>query len=204
MTPQEQDTGQVQELLGAFYAGRIDRNAVRASVMDVILARIGCQRVSMWKFEGGAGRLNLLCFASKTVGGELDTRERRLLQSEYRDYFNALIERGTYVASDAMNDPQLAAMREPYLVPNNVLSLLDAAFMLNGRAYGKVCCEQTDAPRDWRAGDVLALRAIVTRLALLMSGQSDSVLLTTPSLPARPLPVGAARPADAPADDGTG
>lgn len=188
MPQQEQDTGQIQELLGAFYAGRIDRNEVRSSVMDVILARMGCQRVSMWKFEGGAGRLNLLCFASKTAGGEIDTRERRLAQSEYRDYFNALIERGTYVASDAMNDPALAAMREPYLVPNNVRSLLDAAFMLNGRAYGMVCCEQTDAPRDWRAGEVMALRAIVTRLALLMSAQSESVLWTTPSLPARALP----------------
>ena len=95
-------------------------------------------------------------------------------------------------------------MREPYLVANNVLSLLDAAFMLNGRAYGMVCCEETDAPRDWRAGDVLALRAIVTRLALLMSGASDSVLWATPSLPARSLAVGGARPADAPSDDGTG
>ena len=81
MTPQEQDTARVQELLGAFYAGRIDRHAVRDSVMDVILARIGCQRVSMWKFESSAGRLDLLCFASKTVGGELDTRERRLCRA---------------------------------------------------------------------------------------------------------------------------
>ena len=204
MTPQEQDTGQVQELLGAFYTGRIDRNAVRSSVMDVILARMGCQRVSMWKFEGGAGRLDLLCFASKTAGGELDSRERRLAQSEYRDYFNALIERGTYVASDAMNDPALAAMREPYLVPNHVRSLLDAAFMVNGRAYGMVCCEQTDAPRDWRAGDVMALRAIVTRLALLMSAQPESVLWTTPSLPARAMPGDAKPVTDARADDGTG
>ena len=86
-----------------------------------------------------------------------------------------------------MNDPALQAMREPYLVPNNVRSLLDAAFMLNGRAYGMVCCEETAAPRDWRAGDVLALRAIVTRLALLMSGAPESVLWTTPSLPAQAL-----------------
>ena len=193
MSPQEQDTGRIQELLGAFYAGRIDRNAVRSSVMDVILARMACQRVSMWKFEGGAGRLNLLCFASKAAGGEIDTRERRLLQSEYRDYFNALIERGIYIASDAMNDPALAAMREAYLVPNHVRSLLDAAFMLNGRAYGMVCCEQTDAPRDWRAGEVMALRAIVTRLALLMSARPDSVLWTTPSLPARALPAASRR-----------
>jgi GAF domain-containing protein len=187
MTPQEADAARLGEILGAFYAGRIDRNTCRSSVIDVVLARIGCQRVSMWKFEGGPGRLNLLCFAAKTAGGALDTTERRLAQDEYRTYFNALIERGTYVSGDALNDPALAAMREPYLVAHNVRSLLDAAFLLNGRAYGMVCCEQTTALRDWRAGEVMALRAIVTRLALLMSGAPESVLWTTPSLPLHPL-----------------
>src|SRR5438045_3780499 len=152
MTPQDADAARLGEVLGAFYAGRIDRNACRSAVIDVVLARIGCQRVSMWKFEGSPGRLNLLCFASKTAGAPLDTTERRLAQDEYRDYFNALIERGTYVSSDALRDPALAAMREAYLVPNHVRSLLDAAFLLNGRAYGMVCCEETKAPREWRAG----------------------------------------------------
>ena len=187
MTPQEADAARLQEILGEFYAHRIDRNTCRAAVIDVVLARIGCDRVSMWKFEGGPGRLNLLCFAAKTAGGPLDTTERRLAQAEYRIYFNALIERGTYVSSDAMNDDALAAMRAAYLVPNHVRSLLDAAFMLNGRAYGMVCCEQTASARDWRAGDVMALRAICTRLALLMSGAPESVLWTTPSLPLQSL-----------------
>ena len=74
-------------------------------------------------------------------------------------------------------------MRESYLVAHDIRSLLDAAFMLNGRAYGMVCCEETLATRDWRAGDVIALRAIVTRLALLMSGAPESALWSTPSLP---------------------
>jgi len=155
--------------------------------MDVVLTRIGCQRVSMWKFEGEPGHLSLLCFAAKTADGELDFSEKRLVQSEYRDYFNALIERGTYVASDALAAPALQPMRANYLVPNNVLSLLDAAFMLNGRAYGMVCCEETQTRRDWRVGDVSALRAIVTRLALIMSGAPESVLWTTPSLPLQSL-----------------
>jgi GAF domain-containing protein len=183
MSPQDADAARLGEILGTFYAGRIERNACRSAVIDVVLARMGCQRVSMWKFEGVPDRLNLLCFASKTGGGPLDTTERRLAQHEYRAYFNALIERGTYVSGDALNDPALAAMREPYLVPNHVRSLLDAAFLLNGRAYGMVCCEETEAPREWRAGEVMALRAIVTRLALLMSGAPESVLWTTPSLP---------------------
>src|SRR5829696_6741304 len=110
MTPQEADGARLQEILGRFYAGEIDRNACRSAVIDVVLARIPCQRVSMWKFEGSPGRLQLLCFASKTAGGALDTAPRRLAQSEYRDYFNALVERGTYVSGDALNDPALQRM----------------------------------------------------------------------------------------------
>lgn len=180
----------MQEILSQFYAGRIDRNAARSGVIDVVQNRLACARVSMWKFDGNEGDLNLLCFAAKTTGGELDVTERRLAQNEYRDYFNALIERGTFVSADAMNDPALQAMRESYLLAHNVTSLLDAAFMLNGRAYGMVCCEETKTTRAWSAGDVFALRAIVTRLALLMSGAPESVLWSTPSRPLQTIVVG--------------
>ena len=185
MSPPDLDSPRLQELLSRFYAGRIDRNAARSGVIDIVMARIGCARVSMWKFDGAAGDLSLLCFASKASGGELDVSERHLVQSEYRDYFNALIERGVFVSADAMNDPALHAMRESYLLANNVTALLDAAFMLNGRAYGMVCCEETKSTRAWSAADVAALRAVVTRLALIMSAAPESVLWSTPSRPLR-------------------
>ena len=187
MSQQELDGARLQETLGEFYAGRIDRPAVRSAVMEVVLARIGCQRVSMWKFEGTPGRLSLLCFAAKTASGKVDFSETRLAQSEYRDYFNALIERGIYVSGDALDTPALQPMRESYLVPHDVRSKLDAAFMLNGRAYGIMSCEETTARRDWRVAEVSALRAIVTRLALIMSGAPESVVWTTPSLPLQAL-----------------
>ena len=76
----------------------------------------------------------------------LDTNERRLHRSEYRAYFNALILKGTYRSDDAMNDPALQPMRESYLVPHHVVSMLDAAFLLNGRAYGAICCEESSGP----------------------------------------------------------
>jgi GAF domain-containing protein len=183
MIAPEQDAARLQEITGLFYAGRISRDEARSSVIDVVQARIGCARVSLWKFEAHEGELSLLCFASKVAGGALDTSERRLAQSEYRDYFNALIERGVFVSGDAMNDPALQPMREHYLVANHVTSLLDAAFTLNGRTYGMICCEETESARAWRAGDVMGLRAIVTRLALLMSSAAESRLWQTPSRP---------------------
>ncbi|MEO8525767.1 MAG: GAF domain-containing protein [Caldimonas sp.] len=188
MTPHDHDAARLQEILSQFYAGRIDRNAARLGVIEVVLARIGCARVSMWKFDGSEGDLNLLCFAAKSAGGGLDLTERRLAQSEYRDYFNTLVERGTFVSADAMSDPALHAMRDSYLLVHGVKSLLDAAFMLNGRAYGMVCCEETKEARAWSAGDVFALRAIVTRLAVLMSAAPESLLWSTPSRPLQAIP----------------
>lgn len=158
-------------------------------MLDVILRRLKCARVSLWKFDGEGDDLRLLCFASKTSGGVLDTTEKGLSRSEYRDYFNALIERGTYLSEDAMNDPALRPMRENYLVPNNVMSMLDAAFLLNGRAFGMICCEETAQQRHWRPSDVATVRAIVTKLALLMSGARESNLWVTPSVPLREMPL---------------
>ena len=64
--------------------------------------------------------------------------------------------------------------------------MLDAAFVLNNRTYGMVCCEEPYR-REWRTSDVVALRAIVNKIALLMWNAPDTVLLRTPSLPLRVL-----------------
>lgn len=187
MTPQAQDATRLQEISSAFVAGKYSRNEARSAVIQLIFDRIRCSRVSLWRFDGAPGELSLLCFASRSVGGELDTLERRLGAAEYRDYFNTLVNSGMYVSHDAQSDPHLQPMRQNYLLPNHVLSLLDAAFMVNGRAYGMVCCEQTDTPRTWRAPEVAAVRAIVAKLAMLMAGAGDPALWGSPSIPMTPI-----------------
>ena len=83
-----------------------------------------------------------------------------------------------------MNDPVLQPMRQNYVLANNVVSMLDAAFVLNNRTYGMVCCEEPHR-REWTASDTVSLRAIVNKIALLMWNAPDTVLLSTPSLPLR-------------------
>ena len=106
---------------------------------------------------------------------------------DYGAFVKVLLESGIYVSGDAAADPVLRPLRERYLGPDRVGALLDAAFLLNNRAYGMVCCE-APAPREWAASEVFALRAICNRLALLMWTAPDSVLQTTPSLAVRPPP----------------
>jgi GAF domain-containing protein len=185
------ESTRLQSICAAFYSGAMSRDEARSSVIDVIFGRLRCSRVSLWRFDGHPGDLSLLCFASKAAGAALDTTESRLRESEYREYFGALVQSGMYASVDAMTDVNLLPMRENYLLPHDVRSMLDAAFTVNGRAFGMVCCEQADRIRRWRADEVAALRAMVAKLALLMATAPDEILWGTPSLPLAPFPKGA-------------
>jgi GAF domain-containing protein len=184
----------LQEIASHFYSHKIDRNTARAAVIDVFLAELKCSRVSLWRFDERPSGIRLLCFASKTPQGVLDTRESQLLESEYQDYFDELVKTGLYVCDRASTDEGLRPMRKNYLLPNHVESLLDGAFMLNGRAYGMVCCEQTDTLRHWQLDEIAAMRAMMGKLALIMASAKDPELRKTPSLSMDPIAVGDSRP----------
>lgn len=186
MTPQAEDSARLHALLGDMYAARTTRARTQSAVIDVVLARLRCARVSMWKLDGIGAEQTLLCFASKTARGDFDTSERRLQRAEFRDYVDLLVGTGTHASVDARNDPALQPMRERYLVANDVVSMLGAAFVLNNETYGMVCCEEPQR-REWKPSDAVSLRAIVNKIALLMWNAPDSVLLKTPSLPLRAL-----------------
>ena len=78
MTPQAEDSARLQELLGEMYAERAARSETLSAVIDIVLARLRCARVSMWKFDPIGDELTLLCFGSKTADGVFDTSDRRL------------------------------------------------------------------------------------------------------------------------------
>ena len=175
----------LQQIATAFYADEMTRDAARSAVIDVVFGRPKRSRVSLWRFDGEPGLSRLLCFAAKFSGQARVTRQRALLGQKYSAYFDALVRSGRYASADAMSDANLAPMRASYLVPNRVHSMLDAAFMVNGRAFGMVCCEQTDALRAWRTDEIADLRAIVAKLAMLMVSARDKVLWATKSRPMR-------------------
>ena len=187
MKNQAVDALHLQTINTRFMAGEITRDQARLAVIDLIMLRLHCSRVSLWRFDGEPGNLSMLCFAAKEVGGELDTLEKRLELSEYRHYFDALIHQGAYVSNDALHDPHLQGMRGNYLERHGIMAMLDAAFSVNGRIYGMACCEQIGSVRVWRADELTDLRAIVAKVIILLAGTNDLALWGSPSLPMTPL-----------------
>lgn len=143
----------------------IDSAHYRRELAGVLQRRFACSRVGLWRIFGGSGERVMRCLARHDASTGYSPGGEAIHESDYRDYFAKLVSDGVYVAEDTWNDPVLAPMCEPYLVPSNVRSLMDAAFTLNGQTFGVVCCEEIGALRQWAAVDVRALKraaALVT------------------------------------------
>lgn len=178
----------IEGIAADFYAGAIDRDTARSALTDEVIDWVDCSSVSLWRFDGAPGSLVLRCFAVKSQGALLANVDSIIRQDEFRAYFDALIETGVYISDDAGIDPTLAPMRRSYLGPFQVRSMLDAAILVNGRAYGMVCCEQADHQRHWRPDEIAGLRAIAARIARVTAAANDPALWGSPSLPLVPLP----------------
>lgn len=182
MTTLSDDLALLQDISGAYYAGKIDAGEFWSRLCDVALTRLACSRVSLWRFDGEPGALALRCFAAKHAGDPMLRFDVRLSKSGYEAYYEVLRQGGVYASDDTLADPNLEPMRESYLLEHGIVSMLDAAYMVNGRAYGVICCEQTDRSRHWRRADITALRTLVAKTAVLMAGAGDAALWGAPSM----------------------
>ena len=187
MPDRNDEATRLQQIVGDHVDGVLSCDQARAAVVEVVFDRLDIDRISLWRFvlpaSGGPRELELACFCAAHRGGPLGTCDDRLVLDEYRDYWNALVERGFFASADALGDAALQPMREAYLQKHDIRSILDAAFSLNGRAHGLICCETIGRRMAWRPADIQRLRSITTRLAVLLAAADVPLLWDAPSLP---------------------
>ena len=197
MATQPGDLAPLQAIASAFSAGQIGLWEAAGEVLQALMDRLQCSRVSLWGFELEGGQRALRCVVSKLAHEDLRCDATLLREDQYRDYFASLIRTGVFIADDMRNEPALVAMRMPFLDANHIGALLDVAVTINGRAYGIVCCEQIPGPRHWLPEDIVAARAAVSRAALLIASEPSVAFEAIASVAIKPLDA-----PDAPAGDG--
>ncbi|HEY0940757.1 MAG TPA: ATP-binding protein [Steroidobacter sp.] len=72
-----------------------------------------------------------------------------LRDQDFPNYFQALEQHRTIAVEDAPTSPLTAELREVYLEPLGITSLLDAPIYVGGKVAGVVCHEHIGAPRVW-------------------------------------------------------
>ncbi len=135
---------------------------------------LGVERVGVWLFDEAYERLNCqtLYLRSEdraTSGDVLDTRK-------YPIYTAGLRERRAIVADDARNHPLTRELRETYLDPLGITSMLDAPLYRRGQVAGVVCTEHVGPPRTWAQADI-ELVTSVTELVSTIFEQREALAL---------------------------
>lgn len=135
----------------------LDLDAFFSQAMPVLAEGLGCDRVSVWTYSQRGPQQALHCERLHHTGHDT-TPLPPLVEQEHPDYFRELDRWGILSANDAQSHPALHSMREAYLKPNDIHSLLDVPFAVNGRRTGLLCGEQTGAPIEWSAAQISLMR----------------------------------------------
>ncbi|MCS6901867.1 MAG: ATP-binding protein [Myxococcales bacterium] len=108
------------------------------------------RRVGIWIFEGDKALRNIVTYDETRPG---------VLSGELFDltscpvYHAAIRSRRVVAVRDARNDPKTAEMKESYLIPLGITSMMDVPIYADGDIIGVICCEHSGPCREWSEGD---------------------------------------------------
>lgn len=122
-------------------------------ITESLVSGLGVQRASIWFYT--PEEKSIACRDLFQEGGPDHSKGIELFKSDFPAYFEYLSEERTLPVSDALTHPATREFTDPYLLPNNIFSMLDAPIRLNGKMIGVICCETVGASRIWTSTDEL-------------------------------------------------
>ena len=132
-------------------------------VCEIAADTLDVERVGIWMMttDGKALRCANLYLRSRGDHSEGVT----LQVADFPNYFRAVANRRALPTEMAQSDPRTAELRDAYLVPLGITSMLDAPLLRNGRMVGIVCHEHVGPPREWTTEDrdfVMSVAELIT------------------------------------------
>jgi len=110
------------------------------------------ERTSIWIYQSDQKLLyceDLFIFSQGThQAGKV------LFADQFPRYFSALQNTRFINASDARTDDQTSEFSEPYLIPEDIYSMLDTPIRYEGRLAGVLCCETVGHQRKWTNDEI--------------------------------------------------
>jgi len=113
---------------------------------EISSTTLNVNRVSIWLYN--EARTSIECRA-RYISGKEDSNGDMLLRKDFPHYFSAIDTGRRLVISEARTDPATFELAEPYLVSNDIYSLLGVPIFYDGNIVGVVCHEHIGAVRVW-------------------------------------------------------
>ncbi|MCX6278941.1 MAG: PAS domain S-box protein [Bacteroidetes bacterium] len=120
-------------------------------ITEVVSATVEVEAASVWLFSDDETRLE--CISGFNAGTMKYSSGAILLTKDLPNYFNAIRQDSRIYAFDVQNDPRTAELRDNYLIPHGITSMLDAGILIKGKLKGVLCLEHKGNNRRWEADE---------------------------------------------------
>lgn len=136
-----------------------------------ILVRVASEairtgRISIWLFSGDESVFE--CVELYDSAEEKHSADVKLDPEEFRNFFEILKRESRINSTDSLNDLRLIELRDNYLIPLGITSLMDAGIFIEGRLAGVFSFEQVGERREWFADEESFVSTISTLTAQVL------------------------------------
>jgi two-component system cell cycle sensor histidine kinase/response regulator CckA len=121
------------------------------SISETASAALNVERVGIWLFV--QGRRAIRCYDVYQRSRHEHAEGAILYAADFPEYFRSLEEQRSIAAVEAASDPRTGRLKDAYLAPLGITSMLDAPVYRNGQIVGVVCHEHVGTPRTWSSED---------------------------------------------------
>lgn len=153
----------IEELSKSTYLNEGDELSMAREILFKSTHFLKINRANAWLMnDQGNALFNLLAYDKKK---DLFYNEGELKADDFPVYFNHITRSDIIISFEARNEPFNQELVEPYLIPNNVFSMMEVPILSGGRMKGIVCFEATDEIRNWSPDEqhfALALCQLLT------------------------------------------
>ena len=142
-------------LLQLARADKSDFDRALRTITSLSASTLDVARVSYWSLHENESAL--LCESLYlNPSGVVDEKFKgtRLVAESAPAYFRALSEKRPIAASDVLTHPAMVGLRESYLKPMGITSLLDVPVWVRGEVVGVICHEHTGPTREWSPEEI--------------------------------------------------
>ncbi|HLR25720.1 MAG TPA: PAS domain-containing protein [Fodinibius sp.] len=167
----EQRSHKFQQVISTLSTNRsllkMDLVDALSEVLQASAQALGVDRASVWLRE----ERKLRCICSYANGNMNMMRGNILSKKDYPTYFSHITEQRITASSDPYNHEAFHELKDTYLKPHNIQSLLDIGVLSSGPAQTIVCHESTTSKYKWQSDEILFAGTITDQVAHLLAHQ---------------------------------
>lgn len=150
----------------------LDSFNIQESVKKLLKVLTNClevNRASIWIYSEDS----IECFQLYEQDKDVFSEGTKLYEKDFPAYFDEFKRKNFIKADNALKHNATKDLKDPYLNPLNIKSMVDTAVYLDGKIFAIICCESVGEFKEWVQEDLIFLESMSKLVSLAFKDEKE-------------------------------